>query len=780
LAGIAAAVFDGSAPTTLTDAQKQCCALSASKPLAGGSTYTTPYASGHMKADGTCLEIPKLAGITIAEPRERYGAVVQCRTLAMYNEDPWEDVGCQAACMACTNCDLAVDLTGTTTTPAPGAGGATGSCGDTMKRFDALNECKPNAEGWANLDMDSLTGGYQHMKNGVAPLADTEIETKISLTFGTKDAHMDVDRWLHGGTVFPPCDEDECPTPDFQYQALNKRYFLPCKQYGGSGAYPSGFDGPRGWAAPQKTIRVTITRPADLTEFGGEWVQSFPKDSWANETNEYEPYTFNDFGSKIPLMEFRPTTEDEHGRKIVLDAQDFPQVNVYMKMDTDGDYEIRYGNPHISYDHVDGQPLGLGDDGSVLGNGAPKRWVAMEFKKSQLRVGSPWSNCAFSDGVGTETASDYSSVGTIIPVYLGNPALLIHEFKAVHKTLDDTFQTTGKLVKVKIILTIFTDEADSSQQLGGWTEGPEADGVAGWSAGDPPKQDMHCDRSWQEGTAKTAANGCQLAPYDKCYSAGEPCPLDHSVCKKEYCELQRWREIIKLYKSIGSHVQVLGLVETKKIDNDPANVDTYGLPIPRTEEEIKADMDAYLTRTGGADGIDGFYMNEAHGTKATVDELMVIMNSFKGSYPSLFNVFGHGEPLFDLTAPDHVGAPDVWVTLHQTRSGLGFWTPFSWFSNKASDTWGAIIWGVDTLDVVDMFELLIDRGYGYIYLHSEADYATSSSHLSKLITEMGKLSEQTRRLDEIREERRLSQLRGERPDERRLQAIDDSATTRPR
>ena len=45
-----------------------------------------------------------------------------------------------------------------------------------------------------------------------------------------------------------------------------------------------------------------------MTEFGGEWIQAFPKDSWANVTNEYEPYTFNDYGSKIPLQEFRPTT----------------------------------------------------------------------------------------------------------------------------------------------------------------------------------------------------------------------------------------------------------------------------------------------------------------------------------------------------------------------------------------------------------------------------------------------------------------------------------------
>ena len=58
-------------------------------------------------------------------------------------------------------------------------------------------------------------------------------------------------------------------------------------------------------------------------------MQSFPKDSWQNKTNEYEPYTFNDYGSKIPLSEFRDPDNllvDDVGRKITLDVQDFPQV----------------------------------------------------------------------------------------------------------------------------------------------------------------------------------------------------------------------------------------------------------------------------------------------------------------------------------------------------------------------------------------------------------------------------------------------------------------------
>jgi len=792
------------------------------------------------------------------------------------------DVGCQAACMACTACDLAVESL--TPAPTPEMPAGTGACGAKMKTFDPLDECQPNADGWANFDMDSLTGGYEYMKNGVSQISQEQIETKISLTFGTKDVHMDSDRRVHGATTFPSPIEGAPAITDFVYQAMNKRYFLPCKQRGcenpidcvadggsesacynaqcDSDAIPTDakFDGHDKWATVQKTIKVTITRPADLTEFGGEWVQSFPKDSWQNKTNEYEPYTFNDYGSKIPLSEFRDPDNllvDDVGRKITLDVQDFPQVNVFMRMDEDGDYEIRYGNPHLSYAYdpkygsdANWLPLGVLEqhkkkcgtcasctpitdqatceaedectfsaaDGKceVAISTEKRRWVAVEFKKSQLRVGSPWSNC--DDVAGVEGTSDYTSIGTIIPVYLGNPSLMIQAYKDLKDTLASAYATnnciggsvadgtSGACVKTNVILAIFTDDADSSVQDGGWTEGPEADGVAGWSTTSPcpagkqcaEKEIMHCDRRWQTGMAKTAANGCQMASYDKCYSAGEACPLDHSVCKKEYCELQRWREIIQGFDDLGDHVQVLGLLETKKTGtvtdgpnedgNDADGNSIVGKRIPRDTTEIQADITKYLTHTPG---IDGFYLNEAHGATATVNGLMDIM----AAHTSKFNVFGHGEPLFDQTAPNHAGAPDVWVTLnardssardqdpHESRpsnnhTGLGFWTPFSWFSTLPTSTWGSMMYDVDTEDVVDMLELLIDRGYGYVYLHSMSNYATESSHLQKFVTELGALSQQRRRLDEIREERRLSQLRGERPGERRLQAVDDGTTRR--
>merc|ERR1719482_904490 len=81
---------------------------------------------------------------------------------------------------------------------------------------------------------------------------------------------------------------------------------------------------------------MTVTRPASLTAFGAEWVQLFPKDSWENTTNEYEPFTFNEYGAKIPLPEFRPTTNG-----LSDDAADAGTVNVFMAVEDEGDIARR-------------------------------------------------------------------------------------------------------------------------------------------------------------------------------------------------------------------------------------------------------------------------------------------------------------------------------------------------------------------------------------------------------------------------------------------------------
>ena len=63
--------------------------------------------------------------------------------------------------------------------------------------------------------------------------------------------------------------------------------------------------------------------------------------------HRYEPYTFNDYGSKIPLQEFRPTTIDSADRTIVINAANSAEMHVFMVMENDGDYEVRYANPKL-------------------------------------------------------------------------------------------------------------------------------------------------------------------------------------------------------------------------------------------------------------------------------------------------------------------------------------------------------------------------------------------------------------------------------------------------
>merc|ERR1719160_1751947 len=137
---------------------------------------------------------------------------------------------------------------------------------------------------------------------------------------------------------------------------------------------------------------MTVTRPASMTAFGAEWVQLYPKDSWTNKTNEYEPYSFNEFGAKIPLAEFRPTSTG-----LADDAPELDTLNIYMEVSDEGDYEFKYGNPQL-----------------VSGS----YWVSVEFKSTLLRVGTPWADCT-----GATLAAESVAVGTIMPVLFGGPNL---------------------------------------------------------------------------------------------------------------------------------------------------------------------------------------------------------------------------------------------------------------------------------------------------------------------------------------------------------------------
>merc|ERR1719473_39355 len=248
------------------------------------------------------------------------------------------------------------------------------------------------------------------------------------------------------------------------------RYILACKQ-----------------VEDLKTVKMTVTRPADMTAFGAEWVQLFPKDSWANVTNEYEPFTFNEYGAKIPLPEFRPTTTG-----LTNDAANEGVLHVFMEVSEEGDYEVMYGNP-----------------GLVSGG----YWVAVQFKSTILRVGTPWAEC-------TDAAlGDASySVGSIMPILFGGPNLNSIALPAGNPSyLDVIAELSGVTVPVKVVLEIFSTSVTS------YTDSAESYGV--------------------------------------CYKAGNACPEGHLVCKAEYCEMDVWKALIADFKAAGT-VTVLGSVDS--------------------------------------------------------------------------------------------------------------------------------------------------------------------------------------------------------------------------
>merc|ERR1719337_468579 len=72
-----------------------------------------------------------------------------------------------------------------------------------------------------------------------------------------------------------------------------------------------------------------------------------------------------------------------------------------MEVSGTGDYELRYANPNLKV-------------------GAEQRWVAVEFKSTTLRVGTPWAVCS---NVQTALNSKEYDVGIIMPVLFGHPNL---------------------------------------------------------------------------------------------------------------------------------------------------------------------------------------------------------------------------------------------------------------------------------------------------------------------------------------------------------------------
>merc|ERR1719478_685948 len=98
----------------------------------------------------------------------------------------------------------------------------------------------------------------------------------------------------------------------------------------------------------------------------------------------------------------------------------------------------------------------------------------------------------------------------------------------------------------------------------------------------------------------------------------------------------------------------------------------------------------------------------------TQEEIVAIGASLSNPAPpeDRVSVMALGAPLFDDTVVDDA---DVYVTL--ASSDLGLWNPFSWYPYVSPTKWAAIVTARSNVDDV---EVLFDRGYGYVYLTSEA------------------------------------------------------------
>jgi hypothetical protein len=93
---------------------------------------------------------------------------------------------------------------------------------------------------------------------------------------------------------------------------------------------------------------------------------------------------------------------------------------------------------------------------------------------------------------------------------------------------------------------------------------------------------------------------CEKRPYEGCWSAGEPDPIGHAVTKPEYCELQRWREIIDLYQAMDN-VVVLGLVKTTDPAGTPRSVEAIEEDIQLYKDHVPAVRGVYVDEGGDAD-----------------------------------------------------------------------------------------------------------------------------------------------------------------------------------
>jgi len=598
----------------------------------------------------------------------------------------------------------------------------------------------------------------------------TGVTGTVSLKVTTKTDHDDHNSQNHpqtfGGLAY---DGDET--------AKNGRYVLDCEQptttanaetqwIPAQGA-PAGTTctGPSSVCALNekyfngelKTLRIEVTRPASfaghsINFFQGEFLNMYKKDSWEVLRTEHEPYMHNNYGSVVPLDDFRTGAQD-----LNVDNSDSTSdtFNVYMAAPNDGDFEFRYGNPNLVYGRdselTEAQRLAClkaGPDDSATGCGT---WTSLHFSKSMLRVGTPWKSC----GNGNTLVNTQQSVGVILPAYLGHPNL-----KAAQYTdLISKITTADTDLETFVVLDIFSPEAgngeyDESTQtttvheknIDKWTFSSTGDAKYKTLGKEALKTTTDADvvastlripcqeDDWTNDNAG-APDTCKLhGAYTKCYEAGTPCPLNHNVCSEDYCNINKWGVIQTNIRAADSNVKTLGFIETMQADG----------VTKRSKTDVAADVAKYSDFT--ATTVDGYFFNRVNSNNLVqTRELKEIAATLTGKKI----VFNTGEALADptlITSAAQDGAtlatrePDIVVTLSAKKEEKKEWNPFAWFPDQLPTRWGALLTGVSGGEEA-LAELLFDRGYGYIGLHAGAvgadgvgSYGTVSTSLTAALT----------------------------------------------
>jgi hypothetical protein len=281
-------------------------------------------------------------------------------------------------------------------------------------------------------------------------------------------------------------------------------------------------------------------------------------------------------------------------------------------------------------------------------------WVAQEFSRTQIRVGTPWADC------GGAASEDKSEVGAIVPLFYGHPNLNRHLYNEFIESITGTTKPLG------VVLQIY----DSSTRIR----------PAGHARGS--EDNMQMVENWADSTntATFTDDGtrpdtwqCPTCPsaqwtYTKCYKAGTPCPLNHAVCAEEHCAMDEWREIAAALKAAGPNVKVLGFLETRNEDGSL-----------RADYEVRRDLEKYKRgdrdRTTGV-AVDGYFYNSVNGGTARVNEMMRLNYAEIKATPvgdsTARNELGIRENYLQGSSNDEVSGANVYLDRHPVGCGAGY------------------------------------------------------------------------------------------------------------